>query len=223
MIFTMVLVVLGLIAIGFIKEYRGLKRVIKDIDFLVDYNKSYVTYMNNHLRFDYYSERKGNEQEEKELHVKLISQAPKAQRLLLDAGLVDYQPAFSGYMVKNYPILVNTVQSLRNPGGLTEEFNWLNTILIMQIARYEELYESIKSNVLNPIILLREGVQFFVTLPISLLYWTGLIKYSTLDKLSNNIVVKFINFVFIIVGFVSAIFTIVLGWEPFKELVKKFI
>lgn len=223
MILKMVLIVLGLIIIGFIKEFRSIRRVIKDIDFLAAYNKSYVTYMNNHLRYDYYSREKRNELEEKELHVKLISQAPKAQRLLMDAGLVDYQPPFRGYMVKNYPILVNTVQYLRNPSALTDEFEMLNTILIMQIARYEELYENIKANILNPIVLLREGVQFFVTLPISLLYWTGVIQYSTQYKLSNNIIVKFINFLIIIIGFVSAIFTIVLGWEQFKEILLKFI
>jgi hypothetical protein len=223
MILKMVLIVLGLIAIGFIKELRSLRRLIKDIDFLADYNKSYVIYMNNHLRYDYYSREKRNEQEEKELHIKLISQAPKAQRLLMGAGLIDYQPAFSGYIVKNYPILVNTVQSLRYPSSLTEEFNWVNNILIMQIARYEELYESIKANLFNPIVLLREGVQFLVTLPISLLYWTKIIEYSTQNKLTNNIVVKFINFLIIIIGFISAIVTIVLGWEQFKGYLYKFL
>lgn len=217
MVFKMILVVLGLIVIGFVKEFRSLRKVINDINFLTSYNGSYVDYLDNHIGKDY------NSSKESELHVKLISQAPKTQRLLGDAGLIDYQPAFRGYMVKNYPILVNTVQSLRNPSSLTEEFNWINTILIMQIARYEELYETIKGNLLNPIILLREGVQFFVTLPISLLYWTGVIQYSTQYKLSNNIIVKFINFLIIIIGFVSAIVTIVLGWEQFNGYLDKFL
>jgi uncharacterized membrane protein len=222
MILKMILIALGLIAVGFIKELMSLRRVIKDIDYLARYNESYVKYLNNHLIYDYSREER-NKQAENELHVKLISQAPKAQRLLMDAGLVDYQPPFRGYRVSNYPILVNTVQYLRNPSALTEEFNMLNTILIMQIARYEEFHENIKANIFNPIILLREGVQFFTTLPISLLYWTGLIEYSTQYKLSNNIVVKFINFVLITFGFVSAIITIVLGWEPFKELLYKLL
>lgn len=191
MVLKMILVVIALIIIGLIKEVRALLRVVKDIDFLSNYNGTYVDYINNYLG------KKYNTPKEKELHIKLISEAPKAQRLLLDAGLVDYQPAFRGYMVKNYPILVNTVQSLRNPSSLTEEFNWVNTILIMQIARYKELHESIKANIINPLVLLREGVQFFVTLPISLLYWTGVIQYSTQYKLSNNIVVKFLNFLII--------------------------
>ncbi|WP_438312415.1 hypothetical protein [Sporosarcina sp. FA9] len=219
----MILFALGLIAIGFIKEFMSLRMVIKDIDYLAGYNESYVEYLNNHLNYDYYSSRIGNKQAENELHVKLISQAPKAQRLLMDAGLVDYEPPFRGYRVSNYPVLVNTVQYLRNPSALTEEFKMLNTILIMQIARYEELYESIKANIFNPIVLLREGVQFFVTLPISLLYWTGIIQYSTQYKLSNNIIVKFINFLIIIIGLVSAIVTILLGWEQLKEFLFKFL
>jgi hypothetical protein len=217
MVFKMILVVITLIIIGLIKEIRGLLRVVDDTEFLISYNESYVNYMNNYLGKRYDTPK------EKELHIKLISEAPKAQRLLMDAGLVDYQPAFRGYMVKNYPILVNTVQSLRNPSSLTEEFNWVHTILLMQIARYKELHKDIKGNILNPIILLREGVQFFVTLPISLLYWTGVIQYSTQDKLSNNIVVKFLNFLIISIGFVSAIVTIVLGWEQMKVYIDKLL
>lgn len=217
MVLNMILVVIGLIIIGLIKEFRNLLRVVKDIDFLSNYNSTYVDYMNNYLG------KKYNTPEEKELHIKLISEAPKAQRLLLDAGLVDYQPAFRGYMVKNYPILINTIQSLRNPSSLTEEFNWLNTILIMQIARYKEFQKSIKANIFNPLVLLRKGVQFFVTLPISLLYWTGVIQYSTQYILSNNIIVRFLNFLIITIGFISAIVTIILGWEQFKEILYNFI
>lgn len=99
----------------------------------------------------------------------------------------------------------------------------VNNILIIQIGRYEELYESVKADTINPITLLREGVQFFVILPISLLYWTKIIEYSTQNKLSNNIVVKFINFLIIIIGFISAIVTIVLGWEQMKGYIDKFL
>lgn len=217
MIFKMFLIVIGLITIGLIKELRSLMRVADDGEFLISYNETYVNYMGNYLGKRYDTAK------EKELHIKLISEAPKAQRLLMDSGLVDYQPAYRGYMVKDYPILINTVHSLRNPSSLTEEFNWVHTILLMQIARYKELHSDIKRNILNPIILLRDGIQFFVTLPITLLYWTGVIQYSTQYKLSNNIVVKFLNFLIIIFGFVSAIFTIALGWEPFKELLKTFL
>lgn len=217
------LVVLCLMVIGLIKQYRILIKLVEDRDFLFDYNNSYVTYLNKYFTNDIYSQEVKRGKAENELHTKLLRQAPKAQRLLLGAGFVDYQPAFAEYRINNYPILVNIVPKLRNPAGLTEEFEWINKILIMQLGQYEELHESMKKEIVNPLILLREGVQFFVTLPIFLLYWTNIIEYSTQNRLSNNIVVKFINFLIIIIGFVSAIVTIVLGWESFKTLLQNLL
>lgn len=222
MILNIILTVLGLMLIGFIKRYRDFYKVTNDMNFLADYNKSYITYLNNYFRHDFYAPQVDMGEEEAVLHDKLLSQADKAQRLLGESGVVDYSPPFAQYIIKNYQILINVVPNLRNPSGFTTEFEWINNILIMQIGRYQELQESIKKEFRNPIILLREGVQFFTTLPISLLYWTGLIQYSTLYKLSNNIIVKFINFIIILFGFISAIFTIVLGWDEFKEFLSMF-
>lgn len=179
--------------------------------------------MNKYFSHDFYSPKTNMGKEEASLHDKLLLQADKAQRLLYDSGIPDYRPPSAGYMIKNYQILINVVPKLRNPSGFTEEFEWINKLLIMQIGRNEELQESIKKEMFNPIILLREGIQFFTTLPISLLYWTGLIQYSTLYKLSNNVFVKFINFLIMILGLISAIFTIVLGWDEFKIFLSKFI
>lgn len=210
-------IVFALISIGFIKMILSLRKLVKDMDFLSQYNHNLVKYLNNYMGKNVRSEEEGT------LFVKLISDSSKAQSLLLDAGFIDYKPAGAGYYMKNYQILINTVQSLRNPSLMQEEFSMLNTIIIMQCGRYNELHEEMIRGIKNPIILLREGVQFFTTLPISLLYWTGLIKYSTQYKLSNNIVVKFLNFLIIMFGLVSAIITIVLGWEPFKELFHEFL
>ncbi|MFP6333470.1 hypothetical protein [Bacillus subtilis] len=209
-------IVVALMLVGFIREVLSLRRLGKDIEFLIQYSSNYVKYCNTYLGKGVGSD------EEISLYNRIISDAPKAQGLLLDAGYIDYKPAGSLYYIKNYQVLVNTVQLLRNP--LTrEDFEMLFNILVMQVSRYNEFFNNKKKGILNPIILLREGVQFFVTLPISLLYWTGLIEYSTQYKLSNNFIVKFLNFLIILIGFISAIFTIVLGWEQFKEFLIKFL
>lgn len=214
MMWKIIGIVLGLIVIGFIKNIMRLIDLNKNIEFLGEYTENYVNYCNDYLG-------KGiSSYEENRLYVKLISDAPKAQNLLMDAGFIDYKPAGTLSYIENYQILVNTVQILRNPIS-NEEFNMLYNILLMQISRLNELGEKIRKETVNPVTLLREGVQFFVTLPISLLFWTGLIKYSTQYKLSNNFIVKFISFLIIFIGFVSSIFTIVLGWEQFKEILLK--
>ncbi|GEM_PF-5614305 len=207
-----------LILIGFIKSVMRLSSLNKNIEFLGHYTEDYVKYCNNYLGKGIRSD------EENRLYIKLLSDSPKAQRLLMDAGYVDYKIAGTWSYLTNYQILINTVQTLRNPPTFgREEYEMLYNVLVMQVSRLNELHEKTRKETLNPIILLREGVQFFTTLPISLLYWTGLIRYSTQYKLSNNVVVKFLNFLIILIGFVSAIFTIVLGWEQFKEILFKFI
>ncbi|MDO3653540.1 hypothetical protein [Bacillus subtilis] len=206
MIWKVILIVFALILVGFIKNVTRLLDLNKNYNFLGQYTENYVKYCNNYLGKGIRSE------EENKLYIRVLSDAPKAQRLLINSGYI------------NYISLINTVQLLRNPppfGG--EDFEMLYNTLVMQVSRINELGENTRKETLNPIILLREGVQFFVTLPISLLYWTGLIRYSTQYKLSNNFFIKLINFLIILIGFVSAIVTIVLGWEQFKELLIKFL
>ncbi|WP_241138637.1 hypothetical protein [Bacillus mycoides] len=218
MVWKIIGVTLVLILVGFIKNAMRLIKLNKNIEFLGQYTKNYVEYCNSYLGKNFRSE------EENKIYIKLISEAPKAQLLLMDAGYVDYKLAGTWSYIPNYQILINTVQTLRNPPAFgREEYEMLYNILIMQVSRLNELGEKTKKETFNPIILLREGVQFFVTLPISLLFWTGLIKYSTQYKLSNNFFVKFISFLIIIIGLVSSIFTIVLGWEQFEGIVKRFL
>ncbi|WP_369900563.1 hypothetical protein [Bacillus manliponensis] len=209
---------LFLILVGFIKNVIRVVDLNKIIEFLGKYTGNYVTYCNNYLGKGIRSE------EENKLYIKLISESPKAQSLLMDAGYIDYKLAGTWSYISNYQILINTVQTLRNPPAFgREEYEMLYNILIMQVSRLNELAETIRKETFNPIILLREGIQFFVTLPISLLFWTGLIKYSTQYKLSNNVFVKLISFLIIVAGLVSSVFTIVLGWEQFKEIINKFL
>ncbi|PEW67021.1 hypothetical protein CN448_19015 [Bacillus cereus] len=218
MLWKIIGVTLVLILVGFIKNVMKLIKLNKNIEFLGQYTKNYVEYCNSYLG------KKIRSEEENKVYIKLIREAPKAQLLLMDAGYVDYKLAGTWSYISNYQILINTVQTLRNPPAFgREEYEMLYNILVMQVSRIDELGEKTRKEIFNPIILLREGVQFFVTLPISLLFWTGLIKYSTQYKLSNNFFVKLISFLIIIIGLVSSIFTIVLGWEQFEEIVKRFL
>ena len=105
---------------------------------------------------------------------------------------------------------------------LAEEFQMVKNQLLRGISNNEELLQQIKKERKNPFMLLREGVQFVVTLPISTLYWTGLIQYTTLSKISNNAIFKFFNSLITFIGLVSSIITVTTGWEPFKKLLNTF-
>ncbi|NLP51273.1 hypothetical protein [Bacillus sp. RO1] len=217
MVFWIIGGVIALLLIGFVKELLSALKFRKDLDFLHDYNEKYVRYLNSYLR------KRINSEEENKLYGELISKSPKAQRLLGGDGLISYKPAGASYMYNNYQILLNTVQSLRNPSLMSEEFSWVNNLLIMKMATYNDIMDEIRSDIKNPFVLLREGVQFFVTLPIMLLYWTGITNYTTSYKWSNNIVVKLLSFGILLLGLISSIITVVLGWEQFKGYLFKWL
>ncbi|WP_144506468.1 hypothetical protein [Bacillus mycoides] len=217
-----------LIVIGFIRQINTLNQLQEDVNFLVTFTKNYVEYLNKYLV-------KPNSPEGNVLFNYLIKNSQKSQALLGDLGYIDYRPAFENHIIKNYPLLVNTIPSLRsnkvldplsslarnNP--IDEEFLWVHNHLMMRIGYYEEREKKVRKEIRNPFILLKEGVQFIVTLPIALMYWTGLIKYSTLNRVSDYFIFKFLNFLIILIGFLSAIVTLVTGWEPFIKIANKFI
>lgn len=217
MILYIVLIILGLIAIGFIKELMSLLKFGKEFDYLHDYNEKYVTYLNSYLA------KLIDSDEENKLYGELIRKSPKAQRFLGSDGVISYKPAGASHMYNNYQALINTVQALRNPILMSEEFNWVNNMLIMKMATYEDIMSEIRGDMKNPLVLLREGIQFFITLPIILLYWTGIMDYTTSYKLSNNIIVKLLSFIILLIGLISSIITIVLGWEQFKGYLDLFL
>ncbi|AXY07625.1 hypothetical protein CUC43_12560 [Bacillus thuringiensis LM1212] len=212
-----------LIVIGFIRQINTLNQLQEDANFLVTFNNNYVEYLNNYLT-------KPNSPEGNSLFNYLIKNSQKSQELLGKLGYIDYRPAFENHIIKSYPLLVNTIPSLRsnkvfdslsslarnNP--IDEEFLWVHNHLMMRIGYYEERENKVRKEIRNPFILLKEGVQFIVTLPIALMYWTGLIKYSTLTRVSDYFIFKFLNFLIIIIGFLSAIVTLVTGWEPFMKI-----
>ncbi|ONG80156.1 hypothetical protein BKK41_16105 [Bacillus cereus] len=223
-----IIILLLLLLIGFIQKMSSLQSIRNKLHFLVTYNNNYVDYLNNYFR-------QPHEDTADELFSYLVRHSQKAQKSLGKIGYVDYRPPFENYILRNYPVIVNIIPSLREnrvtdplsslltKNKIDDEFLRVNHLLQMGIGSYEEKEDKIKKEIRNPFILLKEGVQFIVTLPIALMYWTGLINYSTLNKVSNNFIVKFLNFLIIIIGFFSAIVTLVTGWEPFIKITNKFL
>ncbi|MVX62404.1 hypothetical protein GKZ28_01645 [Clostridium chromiireducens] len=144
----------------------------------------------------------------------------------------DYKPAGANYIIKGYQVILNGISNMlteyRQFGDLgfgtsmiQDEAALIDDTLLTYIGELDSEYEEALSQVKNPLIWLREGVRFFVVLPISLMYWSGLIRYRTYSKLTNNFFVKFIAFLVAVIGLVSSIVTIVTGYEAFWNIIDR--
>ncbi|GAB6928875.1 hypothetical protein JCM10914A_28580 [Paenibacillus sp. JCM 10914] len=102
---------------------------------------------------------------------------------------------------------------------LQETIRMIDDMLLTFIGAADNWVNEAQKELKNPLIWLREGVRFVVTSPVSLMYWSGLIRYRTYNTLSNNFLVKLLSFLIGVIGFVSSIVTIVTGYTPFRSLI----
>ncbi|QGG57901.1 hypothetical protein [Paenibacillus sp. B01] len=170
---------------------------------------------------------------ESEKYQWLMMNASKMQNMMGSYGIASYKPPFANYMFKNYQLIVNGIREIKDTFqraassyGLSFEKRWViesinivDDALITFVGAMGNYKDEVNKQLKNPLIWLREGVRFVVTSPISLFYWSGLMKYRTYNIISNNFFVKFLSFLIGIVGVVSSIVTIVTGYTPFKSII----
>ncbi len=99
----------------------------------------------------------------------------------------------------------------------------IQEVIIRHIGSIEEIEEFNRKKLKNPIIWFREGVQLLISSPLYAAFWLGVIKEPVIDRLTGNIIFKFISTFVTLVGFVGSVITIVIGWDQFLSITTKFV
>lgn len=211
-----------LLIIGFSLIVRAGRTQSKNLDEAYEYLNKFREYGNSLIK----------DNEDYQAYEWLTMRSPKMQAKVGELGIAKgFIPPFSNIQYNTYQIIVNALPTLRDEARdpmrsynslqnkiVHNYFTMIDDVLLRYIGRLENRLEDVRTQLKNPFIWLREGVQFFVQIPILLLYWSGLIKYTTYYRFSNNFIIKFINFLIILIGLVSSIITIVTGYNPFMEI-----
>jgi hypothetical protein len=212
--------------IGLVKTIYILRQLKGDIDFYEVYMTHFNTYMES-LQLN-----KENTIE----YEWLVKNSTKMQRNLGGYGVIN--TLIDGrFQYSNVQVLLNLLPEMRKiyKEVSNADFYALRfekerlekyvTLIAECLLRYEgnleESHDNAINQVKNPFSWLRIGTQWVVTFPISLMYWTGVIRYSWYNRLTDNFVIKLINFLVIIIGFASSIVTIVTGYNPFVDILEK--
>lgn len=159
-----------------------------------------------------------------EKYIWLTSNVAKIQDELGENGIVfNYHPPYAGYMYKRYQLLVNTLPRIRTGQADRIDIAACEDALIRHWGSLRELHSNYIGYIKNPFIWLREGINLLITFPIRLAYWFGLFEYGFLVKVTNNIFVRTLGFIVGIIGLISSIMTIAIGWNDFCFLIKTFL
>lgn len=213
-------ITLILIVIGFASKLLRLKNYKDRIDFCVDYQGKFVDLINTYISSHHIDDALYGELTEKAVHM---------QRELGPDGLIDMIDNLKGIKVNNYQALLNFLPEIRtflfwqdNPimqQRLMSSAYTCDDMFTRHIGQLNELWDKERKHLINPFSCFADGVRWLLWLPPNILLWCGFISETTNTKLRFNWLVKILTFVLTVIGLVSSVMTIVIGWTQFCEII----
>jgi|CXWL01.1.fsa_nt_gi hypothetical protein len=210
-----------LLIIGLVQILRDIKFIQKKMEFAHEFHTKLGEYLKSQGKgFQTYSW--------------LIQKSPKLQREMGFHGiLASYSPPFSNYTINNYPIILNFIPEIRkefddvSPIGdrrfLREYAAALNESILRYVGDLSEDLEIAQKKIRNPVTWLTEGVSWILLLPFSILNSIGLMSETIINGIANNPLFKIVAGIVTLLGFLSTVMTIVIGWNSFLQFLKTFL
>lgn len=214
-----IIILVSLFLIGFIKLYFNLSNIEKK-------NNKVVCFKTKLADFEEELKSKGFNNE---IYEYLVLKSAVVQNTIGAFGVGDMKQPYSNEVIRDYHIIVNEVNNfyIYYDRGLDHQLGDSIMYVKLSITKYIGYIDNrmldLKTELKNPLIWLREGIRAVVLFPIDFLYWTEIIQYSNYTIIKNNIVVKILSVLIGTIGFISAIVTIVTGYQPLIEIIDSMV
>lgn len=210
--------------VGFLSCLWELYKTNNDYQYTVNFQNSFRRFGNELLQGKI----------DNSLYEKLIKDSYSMQTRMGSFGLAyNWQLPYSNVVYKEVQIIINLIPLIveQRTGPLfqsnnlvrAEVYSYLRNVdeaLLRYTGFLEEKMTEARKNTFKLIVWVREGIRFFIKLPFLSLKWFGLLPDSSYIKITDSTIVKFIGFFVALIGFVSAIVTIVTGYDPFMTIIK---
>ena len=208
--------VLATCGLGLLRILKEKKRISDCSSLAVDFMENLKTYVRSH----------GNDLES---YGWLMHRSNKMQRQLGFSGIyASYRPPYANFQYSNYQIILNMLPDLRHAlddsilsdSPVVNQYSMaLQDTLVRHLGSLHDEDEINDRALRNPVVWLREGVRTVVALPLTLLGWLGAIGETTVSRLLSGRVFQAISAFVALIGFVSAVMGIALGWDQFVQMV----
>lgn len=158
-----------------------------------------------------------------------LHEIDKIQKELANDGLIsEYVDRLHGIQGRNYQLFMNIMPEIRQmisfDNFIVEErvrqlIGCCDDALKRHIGNLDRLIESASKGLFNPFTCFGEGIRWLVGLPLDILLWCGIINQSREQRIRTNYVYKMINNFVVLLGVVSSIVTIALGWDDILKII----
>ena len=219
------IITLIVIASGHILFRLSIRELKKRIDFIVLFNNNFIELAESYLKKGYIDSNTEN-------YDFCIANVDKVQNELGRDGVVHMSDNLKGVSVSNYGLFSNIFIEMRQSSSLmfnsimrermSSLFGTCADMLRKHIGNLDYEIELISNKLYNPFACFAKTIQWILDLPTRVLVSFGIITGNRQSKIRDSIIYKIINLVINILGVVSAIMTIVLGWDDFLKMVTAF-
>lgn len=219
-----ILVTLAVIIIGFIAKVINARNISKRREFTISFQNSFIELANGFFK----TGRMSND-----LYSKCIHDVDAIQAELgYDGIIAGYVDRLHGIKGQNYQLFVNIIPEIREAESMSgnsimmERVSQLigtcNDALQRHVGNLDRELDTERKGIFNPFICFREGVRFILGLPVLVLYWSGFVSTRTISAARVSSVFKFISGVITLIGLISSIITILLGWNEVSDIIVRF-
>ena len=216
-----VFVTLAVIIIGHVLFRFSVKNLKRRIDFATDFHNNFVEVAENYLM-------KGHIDSSKNYNY-CIANIDRIQAELGRDGIVYMSDNLRGVRVNKYALFSNIFVEMRQSSGLmftsimkermSSLFGTCVDVLRKHIGNLEYEIDLVRKKLYNPFSCFSKTIQWIVDLPIKILVSFGIINHNRRNMILNNLIYKIISLAINVIGFVSAVMTIMLGWNEFFKMI----
>lgn len=211
------LAVLILLLIGFINYMIKKNENNTRAKFLVEFKSKFHDYANSYGQ-------------DNSAYSWLIQRSNKMQNQMGSQGILDsFKPPYANYMYNNYPIILNMIPSMH------EDFKghylrrqaqqYARTIDEALIRYYGSLVDEndfLQKKIRNPASCFQEGIKQIVGIPIYILGLFGIMNSKMVGAIISSGLFSILSGIITLTGFVSAVLSLVVGWDDFLLKVQQF-
>ncbi len=143
----------------------------------------------------------------------------------------NYRPSYSNQIYARIHIIIHFLPELHRKFLLTDStlfgreiiyyVQTIEDVLRRYTGTIDEKVTSKKAPLRNPLIWFTEGVKSILAFPLYILVSFGIFGTKLLESIVNSNLFKILSGLVALIGFASAIITIVVGYEDFISIIKE--
>lgn len=202
-----------LLVIGFIRIFR----IVINIDERIEFTNEFREHFHQFCDSDF---------TDAQSYGRLIYDSSRMQNLMGGWGIADFRPPYQNYIMKNCRLILDILPQIRQVGQdriLTDIASqyaaYIDEALLRFAGVLDRRRDAAGKEIKNPLAWLREGVEWLLSLPLSLLAGLGLLSSSRVERAEEHVVFRLVSGMFSLLYFLSLLVTVLSGWDDLSAIV----